>query len=299
LPDLSRYRGPASAILAAGVVALAVIGGAKAISDSRGRAPKATPTTPAGTVPIDPGAETDAPGAPQHTVPIKGLAPWKPPKLPKPLKLKPLVRHGRKVVTLVSSVPGAAPAAPAAAAPSKPKAWPKATPAKPRTAHPAKKPAKQPKASNPPAGSQPPAVAPKDDPAQAPTTTAPIAPSTTPGASAPPTTTTTPTTPPPPPPTTTTPPPPPTVPTGSVAITGGKIAGTTVTATWAGADPAATTYQWQLCDHDGNACQPMPDEVAQHYALKMTDIGKTIRVSAVSGSYSSTSRATDQIERGG
>jgi hypothetical protein len=89
------------------------------------------------------------------------------------------------------------------------------------------------------------------------------------------------------------------VPTGTVAITGSKIAGRTVTAAWAGADPATTTYQWLLCDQDGKACQPIAGETLPTYTLKTTDIGKTIRVSVVSGTYSSTSRATDQIEQGG
>jgi hypothetical protein len=84
-----------------------------------------------------------------------------------------------------------------------------------------------------------------------------------------------------------------------VAITGGNVAGRVATAAWPGADPAATTYQWDLCDRDGHACQPIPNETGQTYTLKTSDIGKTIRVRVVSGTYSSTSRATDQIEQGG
>ena len=44
----------------------------------------------------------------------------------------------------------------------------------------------------------------------------------------------------------------------------------TLTATWTGADPATTTYQWQLCDPDGKACQPIPSETNPTYVLKAT-----------------------------
>ncbi len=43
----------------------------------------------------------------------------------------------------------------------------------------------------------------------------------------------------------------------------------------------------------------MPGETAATYVLKASDLGKTIRVTAVSGTLSSTSRATDQVEQGG
>jgi len=95
------------------------------------------------------------------------------------------------------------------------------------------------------------------------------------------------------------PPAPPLVPTGSVAVAGKAEAGRTVTASWTGADPAITTYQWLLCDQDGKACQPLAGETNQTYVLKVADLGKTVRVAAVCGTYSSTSRATDQIEQGG
>jgi hypothetical protein len=84
-----------------------------------------------------------------------------------------------------------------------------------------------------------------------------------------------------------------------VAITGSKNQGQTLTATWSGADPTATTYQWQLCDGDGQACQPIAGETSPTYTLKPTDVGLTIRVVAVCAGTSSTSRATDQIETGG
>jgi hypothetical protein len=95
------------------------------------------------------------------------------------------------------------------------------------------------------------------------------------------------------------PPPPPSGPTGRVAIAGSKTQGQTLTATWTGADPASTAYQWQLCDRDGQACQPIAGETSQTYTVKTTDVGLTLRVVAVSAGVTSTSRATDQIETGG
>ncbi len=95
------------------------------------------------------------------------------------------------------------------------------------------------------------------------------------------------------------PPPLPLVPTGAVVITGKAVAGKTLTASWTGADPATTTYQWLLCDKDGKACQPMPGETNATYVPKSADLTLTVRVSTVCGTYTSTSRATDQIEQGG
>ncbi len=304
MADLSKHRGKASALLAAGVVALAVIGGASVIVHARGGgAPTGTTAAPAPR-PSDPSLLADGPTTPSTKVKIQGLAPWHPPRLPKRLKLKPVVRHGKKVITVVSSVAVALPAAPAGSAPVTPKTWSKhtaATPQKPRAPKKRLKPMKPVTPAKRPAATPPPSVTPSTGPP--PATVSPPAVKPTSPSQPPPATPTTPTTPvqPPPPTTPTTPttPTPPTTPTATATITGGHVAGGIVTATWAGADPAASTYQWQLCDQDGGACQPILNETAQIYTLKASDIGKTIRVSVVSGTSSSLSRATDQIERGG
>jgi hypothetical protein len=289
MADLSAHRGKASAFLAAGVVALGVIGGARALVAARSTETPAAASSNAAKTKAQSAA---AQPAPVH-VKVNGLTQWRPAKLPKRLKLKPVVRHGRKVVKLVTVVNAAA-AAPAATASSQSrvrKASSKHAAPKPRDVHSSKKqrpPAKHAKRTAP---KQPPPARPRTDPASGAGSSTTAPPSSPPSPPSPPA--------PPPPPGPPAPPPPPTAPTGTVAITGGNVAGRTVTAAWAGADPAATTYQWDLCDRDGHACQPIPNETGQTYTLKTSDIGKTIRVRVVSGAYSSTSRTTDQIEQGG
>jgi hypothetical protein len=293
MADLSAHRGKASAFLAAGVVAIGVIGGARVLVAARSAEPPAAASSSAAMT-----KNAVARPAPAH-VRVSGLEQWRPAKLPKRLQLKPVVRHGRKVVRLVTVVNAvaAAPAATAGLESRVRKSSSRRAATKPRKAHSSRKHrapakhathAKQVKRTAP---KQPPPAKPSTDPVSGTGSSTTAPPSSPPAPPVPPA--------PPPPPGPPAPPPPPTAPTGTVAITGGNIAGRTVTAAWAGADPAATTYQWDLCDRDGHACQPIANETNQAYTLKTSDIGKTIRVRVVSGTYSSTSRTTDQIEQGG
>jgi len=113
MADLSKHRGIASALLAAGAVGLGVVGGASLIVKARGAA---TPGAQTGTSAL-PAAGVSTPAAsaagPRRVV-VTGLAKWHAAKLPKPLKLAPVVRHGRKIVTVVTPVAVAAGTAPAA-----------------------------------------------------------------------------------------------------------------------------------------------------------------------------------------
>ena len=285
MADLSRYRGAASALLAAGFAAAAVIGGASAIVHARETGVPAASAAPSASTNIrpQPAASSGDELLPMH-VKVAGLHKWRPAKIPKRLKLKPVVRHVHKVVTVVSAVAVAPAASAAPAVPAPRKARPQHKAAKRHKAHvtrkhkersddgedkhAAKRPSAPAPATNPVPGNGTATATPTVSPPQAP-----------------------------PPPAA--PPPPPTTPTGTVALSGGKSIGQTLTAIWAGADPATTTYQWQLCNQDGNACQPIPNETHQTYALRASDLGLTVRVVAVCGTYSSTSRATDQIESRG
>ena len=279
MADLTSHRGTASALLAAGVAALAVIGGATAIVHARGTAPSVSAPAIATHQ-----AATVRPLRPSKRLAVKGLHRWRPAKLPKRLALKPVVQHPHKIVTVVKTVSVAAPPArtrrTAASAAKQPAAPARdsirggeATPV--ASTHTAQPPSAAPVATTAPPVTTAPSVpqVPVPPPA-APVTTAPPAPPAPPVA-------------------------PPVAPTARVAITGGTNQGQTLTATWAGADPAATTYQWQLCDKDGHACQPIAGETGPTYVLKATDVGLTLRVVAVVAGTSSTSRATDQIETGG
>ena len=283
MADLSRHRGITSALLAAGAVGAGVIGGASLIVKTRGASASAAPQ---GAIALQ--APGPAAGRPAAHVSVTGLRTWRPAKLPKRLALKPVVRHGHKIVTVVTPVAVAVRAASAANAPS---TAARRSAARPHRSHATRKVHTKPRRTRRAAPKQAPQVQPTAPPASsAPPAPAPASPA-PPPAPVPPA--------PPAPPAPAPPPPPPAGPTGTVAIAGKAVVGRTVTASWTGADPATTTYQWQLCDQDGKACQPLPGETAATYVLKASDLGKTIRVTAVSGTLSSTSRATDQVEQGG
>jgi Ni/Co efflux regulator RcnB len=277
MADLSAHRGTASAILAAAVVAVGVIAGANAIVKARGAAKPVASTPRAQATPQ--AAAQDAALAETPKLKLTGLRKWRPAELPKRLKLKPVVRHAHKIITRVTAVAVAVGPTAAAAPDGKSRSQHKrARPARHKSATPARRHVvrKHPKGGT---HAKPPPVAGPTSPPSSPPPPAGTSPPAPPAPPAPP-------------------PPPATTPTGLVAITGRPIAGQTLSAAWAGADPAGTTYQWELCDPDGNNCQPLPAETNPTYLLKTSDIRNTIRVLAVYQSYSSTSRATDQIESG-
>ena len=194
---------------------------------------------------------------------VTGLRKWRPAKLPKRLKLKPVVRHGHKVVTVVTpvAVAAAALAAPSARTATHAKTGGEAAQA-PRThAQGACEAGQEREAGGAQAGGAEHAAVRLPAPAARPRPRpAPLGARGAGGyrrAAAPP------------PPAPAAPPPPPPVPPGRSRSAGKAVAGKTLTASWTGADPATTTYQWQLCDQDGKACQPMPGETNATYVLKV------------------------------
>jgi hypothetical protein len=93
-------------------------------------------------------------------------------------------------------------------------------------------------------------------------------------------------------------------PTSSVAptITGSLTSGSTATAqngTWSGAEPIAFTYQWQICDQNGNACHPISGATSQAYQIQKGDAGNTLRVQVMAknsvGSTTATSTPSAKI----
>jgi len=93
-------------------------------------------------------------------------------------------------------------------------------------------------------------------------------------------------------------------PTSSAAptISGSLTEGSTVTAqngTWSGAQPIAFTYQWEICDQNGNACHPISGATSQSYQLQKDDTGNTLRVQVTAkntdGSTSATSAPSAKI----
>src|SRR5579884_3799498 len=54
---------------------------------------------------------------------------------------------------------------------------------------------------------------------------------------------------------------------------------TTSNGTWSGSTPITYSYQWQLCDVNGNACQAIAGATAQSYQVAAGEAGKTLRVS--------------------
>lgn len=70
--------------------------------------------------------------------------------------------------------------------------------------------------------------------------------------------------------------------TAAPTISGTARAGETVTAsngTWTGSPPINFSYQWQICDGNGNACHDIAGQTAQTYTIQSADAGNTLRVS--------------------
>jgi len=85
-------------------------------------------------------------------------------------------------------------------------------------------------------------------------------------------------------------------------ITGLTVTGQTVnatTGTWTGTEPITYTYQWQLCNASGAACEEIAGATESSYSIPAGDVGKTLRVTVtatnVVGSAPKTSEPSTQI----
>jgi len=85
-------------------------------------------------------------------------------------------------------------------------------------------------------------------------------------------------------------------------INGTMAAGNTLTAetgSWSGNGPMSFSYQWQVCDANGNACHDIPGATAQTYKLLASDAGNTFKVRVTAqndvASASATSEHTAKI----
>ena len=90
-------------------------------------------------------------------------------------------------------------------------------------------------------------------------------------------------------------------PTISGSLTTGSTL-TTTNGTWTGPGPITYTYQWNLCDGQGNNCQEIANATNQTYVLKTGDADNTLRVRVSArnsqGTTHSTSSATGRITVG-
>jgi hypothetical protein len=69
--------------------------------------------------------------------------------------------------------------------------------------------------------------------------------------------------------------------TAAPKISGSPTTGGTLTAdpgAWSGTAPITFTYQWTICDGNGNACHDISGATASTYVVKSSDAGNTIRV---------------------
>jgi hypothetical protein len=83
------------------------------------------------------------------------------------------------------------------------------------------------------------------------------------------------------------------------------MTGSTVTAqngSWSGAQPITFSYQWQICDGNGNACHEISGATSQTYQVRSGDAGNTLRVVVTAknsaGSTSSTSAPSAKVGSG-
>jgi len=90
--------------------------------------------------------------------------------------------------------------------------------------------------------------------------------------------------------------------TQAPSISGTMTAGSTVTAdtgNWSGTTPISYSYQWQICDQNGNACHDITGATQQTYQLQNGDAGNTLRVrinaTNSAGSTSATSAPSAKI----
>ena len=83
--------------------------------------------------------------------------------------------------------------------------------------------------------------------------------------------------------------------TAPPTITGTATVGSTLTATtgtWSGTTPISFTYQWTICDGDGNNCHDISNATAQTYKPVAADAGNTVRVRVMAKNTDGTTPAT-------
>jgi hypothetical protein len=83
--------------------------------------------------------------------------------------------------------------------------------------------------------------------------------------------------------------------TAAPHITGTASTGSTLTAnngSWSGSQPITFTYQWTVCDGNGNSCHDISGATANTYVVKADDAGNTIRVRVTAKNSTGTTAAT-------
>src|SRR5262249_28059622 len=83
--------------------------------------------------------------------------------------------------------------------------------------------------------------------------------------------------------------------TASPTISGTAAVGSTLTAssgTWSGTNPITFTYQWTICDGDGNNCHDVANATNQTYKPVSGDAGNTVRVRVMAKNSDGTTPAT-------
>jgi hypothetical protein len=93
--------------------------------------------------------------------------------------------------------------------------------------------------------------------------------------------------------------------TAAPSLSGSPAAGSTLTAqngSWNGAQPITFSYQWQVCDQNGNGCRDIGGATSQTYQVQSGDTGNTLRVVVTAknsaGSTSSTSAPSAKVGAG-
>jgi hypothetical protein len=82
-------------------------------------------------------------------------------------------------------------------------------------------------------------------------------------------------------------------------ITGTAQVGQTLTVsngTWTGG-VRSYTYQWQICDENGNACNGVPGATAKTYTVRSSDVGGTLRAEVTA--HNAAGRTTVNTDRSG
>jgi hypothetical protein len=83
--------------------------------------------------------------------------------------------------------------------------------------------------------------------------------------------------------------------TAAPTITGTASTGSTLTVhngSWSGSQPITFTYQWTVCDGNGNNCHDISGATSSTYVVKGDDAGNTIRVRVTAKNASGSTAAT-------
>ena len=83
--------------------------------------------------------------------------------------------------------------------------------------------------------------------------------------------------------------------TAAPTISGKAQVGELLTAdkgTWTGTAPLTFSYQWRICDNNGNACHDIAGATGSEYSVKSADQGNTIRVQVTASNSDGKNTAT-------